>query len=95
MSPAIKYAFGRLGLFLVCAILALGLLPRDMNGFLKLLIAMVASLPLSYLLLRKWRDQVAEQFAAGQERRIEQKQRLRAALAGEDEAEDERTPRRS
>ena len=85
MSPAIKYAFGRIGLFLVCAVLAFVLLPRDLNGFLKLMVALVASLLLSYFLLRTWRDQVAEQFVASREKRVSERQRLRAALAGEDE----------
>jgi hypothetical protein len=45
----------------------------------------VVSLPLSYFLLRTWRDQMAEQIVTGRERRAEEKQRLRAALAGDDE----------
>jgi uncharacterized protein DUF4229 len=85
MSPAIKYAFGRIGLFLVCAVLSFVLLPRDLNGFLKLMVALVASLFLSYFLLRNWRDQVAEQFVASREKRVAERERLRAALAGEDE----------
>jgi hypothetical protein len=88
MSPAIKYAFGRIGLFLVCVLLAIVLLPRDLDGFLKLMIALVASLLLSYFLLRNWRDQAAERFVAGREKRVAERQRLRAALAGEDETAD-------
>jgi hypothetical protein len=89
MSPAVKYTFGRLVLFLVCAFLAFGVLPRDLNDFLKLLVALLVSLPLSYFLLRNWRDQMAERIVTGRERRYEEKQRLRAALAGEDEPTDE------
>ena len=89
MSPAVKYTFGRLVLFLVCAFLAFGVLPRDLNDFLKLLVALLVSLPLSYFLLRNWRDQMAERIVTGRERRHEEKQRLRAALAGEDEPTDE------
>ena len=85
MSPAVKYTFGRLVLFLVCAFLAFGLLPRDLNDFLKLMVALVASLPLSYVVLRKWREELAEQYLTGRARRVEEKERLRAALAGEDE----------
>ena len=85
MNPAVKYTFGRLGLFLVCAFLAFGLLPRDLNDFLKLLVALVVSLPLSYVLLRTWREQMADQIVTGRTRRAEEKQRLRSALAGDDE----------
>jgi len=76
----------------VCAFLAFGLLPRDLNDFLKLLVALLVSLPLSYVLLRTWREQMAEQIVTGRARRAEEKQRLRAALAGDDE---EPTPHRS
>jgi hypothetical protein len=85
MSPTIKYTLGRLALFLVCAFLAFGLLPRDLNDFLKLLVALLASLPLSYVLLRTWRNEMAEQMVAGHERRVTEKRKLRSALAGEDE----------
>jgi hypothetical protein len=85
MKPAVKFTLGRLVLFLVCAFLAFGLLPRDVNDFLKLLVALLVSLPLSYFLLRTWREQMAEQIISGQARRSEEKKRLRAALAGEDE----------
>jgi len=85
MNPAVKFTLGRLVLFLVCAFLAFGLLPRDLNDFLKLLVALLVSLPLSYFLLRTWREQMAEQIVTGRTRRAEEKQRLRAALAGEDE----------
>jgi hypothetical protein len=86
MNPAVKYTLGRLGLFLVCAFLAFGLLPRDLNEFLKLLVALLVSLPLSYILLRTWREQMADQIVTGRTRRAEEKQRLRSALSGEDEA---------
>jgi hypothetical protein len=85
MKPAVKYTLGRLCLFLVCAFLAFGLLPRDLNDFLKLMVALVASLPLSYVVLRKWREELAGQYLTGRARRVEEKERLRAALAGEDE----------
>jgi hypothetical protein len=85
MSPGLKYALGRVGIFVVCAIPALTLLPRDMNLFLKLMIALVVSAVLSFALLRRWRDEVAEQMSAGSRRRTEQKERLRSALAGEDD----------
>jgi len=85
MSPAVKFTLGRLGLFLVCAFLAFGLLPRDVNDLLKVLVALVVSLPLSYVLLRTWREQMAEQIVTSQARRAVENKRLRAALSGEDE----------
>ena len=83
VSPGIKYAFGRVGLFVLCGGLALLLLPHDWNEFLRLLIGAAVSMLLSFVLLRRWRDEVAEQLAASSSRRIEQKQKLRSALAGD------------
>ncbi len=85
MTPGLKYTLGRLGIFVVCAVPALLLIPNEMHPFLKLMIALVASAALSFVLLRRWRDEVADQLSAGARRRVEQKQKLRSALAGEDE----------
>jgi hypothetical protein len=85
MSPGIKYTFARVGLFLACAIPASLLLPNGLGELLKLLIAVLVSAGLSYVLLRRWRDEVAEQLDRVSKKRVESKQRLRAALAGEDE----------
>jgi predicted PurR-regulated permease PerM len=57
-----------------------------MNFFLKLLIALLVSSVASFFLLRQWRDEVAEYLSAASRRRLDEKERLRAALAGEDEA---------
>jgi hypothetical protein len=86
MTPGLKYALGRVGIFVACAVPALLLLPRDMNLFLKLMIALVVSAALSFALLRRWRDEVAEHMSSNSRRRIEQKEKLRSALAGDDEA---------
>ncbi|MCW6010847.1 DUF4229 domain-containing protein [Micromonospora sp. CPCC 205371] len=83
MSPAIKYTLGRIGLFVV--ILA-ALWPLDLDIFVKIMIALLASAGLSFVLLRGWRDQMAGQMATAAERRKAEKERLRAALAGDDEA---------
>ncbi|GLH94808.1 DUF4229 domain-containing protein [Phytohabitans aurantiacus] len=83
MSPAIKYTLGRIGLFVV--ILAV-LWPLDLDIFVKIMIALLASAGLSFVLLRAWRDQMAGQMATAAERRKAEKERLRAALAGDDEA---------
>lgn len=82
MSPALKYTLGRVGLF-VAVLLALW--PVDIDIFLKLILALLFSAALSYFLLRHWRDEMAYQLAESAQRRKAEKERLRAALAGEDE----------
>ncbi|MGH3737152.1 MAG: DUF4229 domain-containing protein [Micromonosporaceae bacterium] len=82
MSAAVKYTLGRLVLF---ALVAVGLLPVGLDLLVTLMVALVVSMALSYVLLRRWREEFAEQIAQGARRRREQKDQLRAALAGEDE----------
>jgi hypothetical protein len=82
VSAAVKYTLGRVGL-LVLAVLVL--LPLRLNIFLTLMIALLGSMLLSYFLLRRWRDELAVEITEARRQRAEQKERLRAALAGEDE----------
>lgn len=82
MSAAVKYTLGRIGLFVL--VLA-ALWPVDMNVFLKLMLALAFSAAASFFLLRGWRDEMAEEMAAAAERRRAEKERLRSALAGEDQ----------
>jgi hypothetical protein len=84
MTAGLKYALGRVGIFVGCVLPAAMLLPRDMNLLLKLMIALVVSAVLSFVLLRKWRDEVAAQMSANSRRRVEQKEKLRSALAGDE-----------
>lgn len=86
MSPAIKYTLGRVGLFVAVAV---ALLPFRLNPFLTLMIALLVSMPLSYLLLRRWRDRMAERLEDSMSARRVQREKLRAALSGDD---DEDTP---
>jgi membrane protein implicated in regulation of membrane protease activity len=83
MNPVVKYTLARIALFAVCV--GLVSLPAGMNYLVKLLIALLVSAVASFFLLRQWRDEVAEYLSAASRRRLEQKERLRAALAGEDE----------
>ena len=83
MSPAVKYTLGRFGLFVVVLLL---LLPVPLNFLVKAMIALVASAAFSYFLLAKWREEMAEQLGSAAQRRREEKQRLRAALAGDEAA---------
>lgn len=82
MSAALKYTLGRIGLFVV---IFAALVPVAMNIFLKLMLALAFSAALSFFLLRGWRDEMAEEMAEAAERRRAEKERLRSALAGEDE----------
>ncbi|MGC4877496.1 DUF4229 domain-containing protein [Micromonospora sp. DT43] len=90
MSAAVKYTLGRVGLFV--AVLA-GLWLVDMNVFLKLMLALVFSAALSFFLLRGLRDEMAAEMADAADRRRTEKERLRAALAGEDQPPTDPTPR--
>ncbi|MFV2113872.1 DUF4229 domain-containing protein [Micromonospora sp. LOL_025] len=82
MSAAVKYTLGRIGLF-VAVLAALWLV--DLNIFIKLMVALAFSAALSFFLLKGWRDEMAEEMATAAERRRAEKERLRSALAGEDE----------
>jgi Protein of unknown function (DUF4229) len=83
VSPAVKYTFGRLGLFVLVFAL---ILPVPLNILVKAMIALVASAAFSYFLLAKWRDEMAESLGSASERRQAEKARLRAALAGDESA---------
>jgi hypothetical protein len=84
MSPLVKYSLARLGLFLAAAAVLL-FIPIELNVFLRLAIALIVSALLSFVLLRALRDRVAEQLAASSRTRAERKERLRSALAGDDQ----------
>jgi hypothetical protein len=83
MNPVAKYTLGRLGIFVA---VVLALLPVPLNLFVKLMIALIASAGFSFVLLSKWRNEMAEYLAAAAQRRRTEKERLRAALAGDESA---------
>jgi uncharacterized protein DUF4229 len=83
MSPFVKYTLGRLGLAVAAFAL---LLPLPLNLLVKAMIAIAVSAIASYFLLADWRNQVAEQLGSAAARRTAEKERLRAALAGDEEA---------
>jgi hypothetical protein len=83
MSPAVKYTLGRLGLFLIVFV---ALLLSPLNLLVSAMIALVVSAVLSYFLLAEWRNQMGEQLASAASRRAAEKERLRAALAGDESA---------
>ncbi|WP_229071742.1 DUF4229 domain-containing protein [Actinoplanes sp. DH11] len=83
LSPAIKYTLGRIGLFLAAFVL---LLPTPLNILVKAMVAFIVSAVLSLLVLRKWRDEMAEHLGSVAARRTAEKERLRSALAGDEDA---------
>lgn len=85
MNTVVKYTLGRIGLFLL---VFAALWPVDLNVLVKLMIAVVVSAGLAYFLLRGWRHEVAERLADGAQRRQAERDRLRSALAGDDDEED-------
>jgi hypothetical protein len=89
MSPVVKYTLARLGLYLVL-LAVLVPVPYPENFLVKAMIALFASAGLSLVLLRGWRNEMAEQLATGVKRRRTEKDRLRSALAGDESAEGDR-----
>jgi uncharacterized membrane protein YccC len=83
MNPAVKYTLGRLGLFVLIFVL---LLPLPLNILVKAMLALLVSAVLSYFLLSDWRNRMGEQLAGVADRRTQEKERLRAALAGDEDA---------
>jgi len=81
VSPGIKYTLARVGLFVVATLL---LLPLHLNFLLTLMIAVVISAVASLVLLRRWRNELAESLVEVNSRRRAEKEQLRAALAGDD-----------
>ena len=85
VSPAVKYTLARLGLMVAVFILLVPV--PGINVLLKLMIAVLVSAVLGWFLLRRMRDDVASQVEQAMERRKDQKEKLRSALAGDDEDE--------
>jgi hypothetical protein len=82
VSPTVKYTLARIGLFVV---VFAALIPVPMDIFLKLIVALAFSAAVSFLFLRTWRDQMAQQLADAVDKRRSDKANLRSALAGDDE----------
>jgi hypothetical protein len=81
MPPAVKFTLGRVGLFVVVAAL---LWPAPIDLLLKLMIALLVSFALSFVVLRRWRSELIGQVDASVAKRRSERDRLRAALSGED-----------
>jgi hypothetical protein len=85
MNPTLKYSLARLGLFVAVALPLVFLAPQ-VNILLKMMIAVIVSAILAFFFLRGLRDEVAHGMVASRERRMAEKEKLRAALAGEGES---------
>lgn len=84
MNLQVKYFLARLGIFLLCAVPALLLLPAEMDGLLKILIAFVVSAAISYFVLRDWAERAGESMVASRQRKKAERARLREALEGDE-----------
>jgi len=82
MTPMVKFTLGRVGLFVL---ISLALWPVPIDLLLKLMIAIIASFGLQFVVLRKWRAEMIGQVDQVASRRRAEKEKLRAALSGEDE----------
>ncbi len=87
MNPGLRYTLARIVVFVVCTVPAVLFLPSSLDLLLRILIGAVVSAIVSFLFLARWRDEMAESLSATFRQRREEKERLRAALAGEDEPE--------
>ena len=84
VSPFVKYMLARLGLFGIVAA-ALLAVPLDIDVLLKLMIAVAVSAGLSFWLLKGLREEASVAAVGIAERRAEKRERLRAALNGDDD----------
>jgi membrane protein implicated in regulation of membrane protease activity len=77
----VKYTLARVGMFVI---VAFALTPLH-NLLLQLLISAVVTSIASLFLLRRWRNEVAGTLERSMSQRRVEKDRLRSALAGDDE----------
>lgn len=80
MNPVAKYFLARLGLFAAVSVP----LMFFMNALLALAVGLLASMLLGFVLLKGQREAMVDHIDEGVKRRREEKQRLRAELAGDD-----------
>jgi hypothetical protein len=94
IPPATKFTVGRIGLFVIIFGMLLAVpfpMSRDAALLVRLMIAAVVSALASWFLLARWRNEMAVTIEKQMSRRRDDKERLRAALAGDDETKKPRT----
>jgi len=84
MSPFLKYTLARLGLFVLIAVVLLAI-PVDVSVLLKLMIALLITAPLAFFLMKGLREEAAVHVVGVSQRRTEKRERLRAALNGDED----------
>ena len=88
VPPATKFTIGRIALFAIFFVVLLAVpmpMSRDAGLLVRLMIAAVASAVASWFLLTRWRNEMAATIEQSMSKRRADKEKLRAALAGEDE----------
>lgn len=83
LNPTLLYTLGRIAIF---AVVAAVLYAFGFRSVILVVLALVLSMPLSYVLLRGVRLQMSAQIEEKLARRRAEKERLRSTLRGDDEA---------
>jgi cobalamin synthase len=97
IPPATKFTLGRIGLFAILFVILLAIpmpMSRDAGLLVRLMIAAVVSAIASWFLLARWRSEMASTLETSMSKRRVDKEKLRAALAGDDETSDPKPSRR-
>jgi len=81
IPPMVKYTLARVGIFVV---LTLVLMPLLHNLLLAMVISAVVTAVVALVVLKKWRNEVAATLETSINARRAEKEKLRAALAGDD-----------
>jgi Protein of unknown function (DUF4229) len=88
VPPTVKFTLGRVGLFVV--VFGVMLLIPGLDFFVKVMVAILASFGLQFVVLKKWRNEMISYIDSSVSRSKAEKAKLRAALAGDDDAEQPR-----
>jgi len=94
IPPATKFSLGRIGLFAIIFVVLLAVpmpMSRDTGLLVRLMIAAIVSAIASWFLLARWRNQMAATLETSMAKRRDEKEKLRAALAGDDDPKDVRS----
>ena len=95
IPPATKFTLGRIGLFAILFVILLAVpmpMSRDAGLLVRLMIAAVVSAIASWFLLARWRNEMASTLETSMSKRRVEKDKLRAALAGDDDTAPATTP---
>jgi len=97
IPPATKFTLGRIGLFAILFVILLAVpmpMSRDAGLLVRLMIAAVVSAIASWFLLARWRNEMASTLESSMSKRRVEKEKLRAALAGDDDTAKPKPSRR-